>query len=116
MELLERPGRLAEVIARYIESKAPGFLKSFDTTCVKLYRMGCVELFLHEPEKFRNVLLRYNDIDTAKFITRYLFLQAILDVTCDESLMNMLSELLIEDPEVFKREMYKILSRIMKST
>lgn len=116
MELFEKHGKLTEAIARYIELKAPGFLKSLDTTCIKLYRMRCVELFLHDPKKFTNMLLKYNDRDTTKFIIRYLFIQAMLNMTCDEDLMNMLSELLIEDPEAFKREMHKLLPRIMKST
>ena len=108
--------RVVESISRHIESRAPDFLKALNKICIKHYSKNCVELFIEEPEKLRDLLLKYNDTPTAKFIIKHLFIQPTVRGAGKENCLETLSQLFIEDTKKFKEELQKTIQNTQQKT
>lgn len=93
----------------YIASRAPEFMKALNRACVKYYNKDCIMLLLEEPEKLRNILLKYNDRTTTKFVIKNLFLKPLLEGLDKERLLDDLADSFIEDSDTFKKKLCNIL-------
>lgn len=108
---MDKSSSIAKNIHSYIASRAPEFLKALNRVCIRYYNKDCITLLLEEPEKLRDILLKYNDIATAKFVIKNLFLKPLLEKLDrdKEKLLEDLSSNFIEDSEVFKRKLQDVL-------
>lgn len=101
------------IIRRYMQSKVPGYFEIMEAYCRKMYGKSCIDLFIDEPEKFREVLVkRYgNDVYSIYFAVKYLFLRPILLELNKLDLEEDLATLLLNNPRKFN----DILKQILKS-
>jgi len=102
-------GRAVEIIRSYITSRAYDFLKALDRACRNYYAKDCPALFVDEPEKFRDILLRYNDESTTKFVVKSLFLKPLLDELGKTVLADELAEAFVRDPAEFRKRLASLL-------
>ena len=103
--------RIYVLVKREMETRVPGYWESLEGWCLKLYRRGCIDLFLDEPEKLRNVLsVRYGgDTLSVYFVIRYLFLRPILVELNKTDVEEELATIFINNVEMFKKRLSEIL-------
>lgn len=94
-----------------MQSKMPGFYEIMEINCRRLYGRSCIDLFLDEPGKLRDVLLgRYSsDATSVYFVVKYLFLRPLLVERNRLDLEEELATSFLSDPERFKRVLASIL-------
>jgi hypothetical protein len=104
--------RLASIVKRYMDSKAPGYFNSLDISCRKFSSKSCIDLLIDEPDRLRDVLANKlgNNIYTAYFIIKHLFLRPILIKLDRLDVEEELATLFIQNPEKFREKLKQILN------
>lgn len=92
-------------INNYIASRAPEFLNTLNKICNKQYNKDCVTLFVSEPDKLREILMRYNDENTTRFVIKNLFLKPLLKKLGKEEFLDELMNYFINNVEKFKEKL-----------
>jgi hypothetical protein len=98
--------KLVSIVKRYMDSKAPGYFTSLDIFCRKFSGKSCIDLLIDEPDKLK----LGNDIYTAYFIIKYLFLRPILIELDRLDVEEELATLFIQNPEKFREKLKQILN------
>lgn len=99
---------IVQYINDFIVSRAPEFLNTLNKVCKKQFNEDCISLFIDNPDKLREILMMYNDINTTKFVVKNLFLKPLLKKLGKEELLEELANYFINDMEKFKEEIAKL--------
>jgi hypothetical protein len=104
--------RVFVVVRRFMESRVPGYFEVVDMHCRKMFGRGCIDLFIEEPEKLREVLMnKYsNDVHPVYFAIKYLFLRPILLELNKLDVEEELATLFLQNPQKFRERLRQILA------
>lgn len=95
--------RVKNIIKRWIDQKLPGLYKVIESLCMKLYKNDCIDLFLDEPDKFREILTnQFKDCNFVYFLIRYAVIRPLLKELEREELEEKLATNFIVNPHIFK--------------
>jgi len=95
--------RVKEVIKRWMILRTPGLYESIEPLCLRVYRRSCLDLFLDEPDKFRELLMmQFRDQNYIYFLIRYTIIRPLLKELRREELEEELATDFINDIDKFK--------------
>ena len=94
---------LKKWVEGHLATIAPGFMKQLNKLCVDSYRVDCVDLLLDDPQKLRDLLLKYNSPKVVEFIIGKLLLKPVLKKIGRENMERILVRAFMENPDNFKK-------------
>jgi hypothetical protein len=100
-------------IKRFIRSRSPGTFELLEGDCRRMFGRSCIDLFLYEPEKLREVLIRRyaNDVYSIYFTVKYLFLRPLLIELDRLDVEEEHATLFIRDIDRFRDALRKLLEK-----
>lgn len=95
--------KVKEVIKRWMNLKVPGLYESIEPLCFKICGRNCLDLFLDEPDKFKEILLmQFKDQNFIYFLIRYAVIRPLLKELGREELEEDLAINFITNIDKFK--------------
>jgi len=95
--------RVKEAIKRWMMLRTPGLYESIEPVCLRDYKKSCLDLFLDEPDKFRELLvMQFRDQNYIYFLIRYTIIRPLLKELRREELEEELATDFINDIDKFK--------------
>lgn len=103
--------RFKNIIKRLLNSKIPGLYESLEPLCMSKYKKECLDLFLDEPERFREILiLRFKDQNFIYLLIRYSIIKPLLGELGKLDLEEKLTNVFINNTNQFKQIIENIIA------
>ncbi len=101
--------RVINIIREYANKISPGLYATLELICKNASGKDCVELFLENPNRLRDILLKHGDPYLVRFIVKHILLKPILLSIGLEELENKLYDLFANNPLEFKSKIKELL-------
>ncbi|MEM0470637.1 MAG: hypothetical protein QXH02_00200 [Desulfurococcaceae archaeon] len=108
---VDAAGSVVDYIKLHAKNKFPGLLELLELHCKLKLKSSLLEAFITKPEFVFEVIQKiYSNSEVASLIMLEAFLKPVTALTRGHKDPRELLELLLRDPEEFKREIKKLLA------